>query len=388
MEIHEYQAKVLFTKAGIFVPQHGLAKTPEQAFDWAKDNLSPRGYMVKAQVHAGGRGKAGGIQKAGHPEEVRDKAKQMIGKKLVTPQTGKEGKIIHQVLVEEISTIERELYLSLLFDRSLKSLCVISSAEGGTSIEELAIENPDKILKTQIDPIVGLLDFQILSILKNFQLPLSFFNTVKKLLSSLYHLMIEKSALLIEINPLAQTKEGDLIPLDAKMSLDDNALFRHPELSGWRDLREVPLEEQKALSKGLSFVKLSGNIGCLVNGAGLAMATMDIVKAEGGEPANFLDVGGGVDSQKIALAFQILKEDPQVQGILVNIFGGIVKCDLIAEGLVKTIENLSLPVVVRLEGTRSKEAKAILQKEGHRLTFADNLDSAARAIISQTKGGV
>ena len=386
MEIHEYQAKTLFKEFGIAVPQHSLAKTPQQAFDWAGKNPSSSGYVVKAQIHAGGRGKAGGIQKAFNPQEVREKAQQMIGQTLVTPQTGKEGKIIHQVLVEEMLNIERELYLSLLLDRSLKSLVVISSAEGGMSIEELALKDPKKIFKTQIDPLLGLLDFQILSLLKNLSLPLSAFKALKKLMSSFYQLMIGKESLLIEINPLVQTKTGQLVPLDAKVSLDDNALFRQTEIEALRDLKEVPVEEQKALSEGLSFVKLSGNIGCLVNGAGLAMATMDIVKAEGGEPANFLDVGGGVDSQKIDIAFQILKEDPQVQGILVNIFGGIVKCDLIAEGLIKTIKSLSIPVVVRLEGTRSKEARAILQKAGDRLIFANNLDEAARKIISHTKG--
>ena len=387
MELHEYQAKTLFKSAGILVPSHGLAKTPEQAFKWAENNLSKEGYVVKAQVHAGGRGKAGGIQKAHTKEEVREKTKQMIGQTLVTPQTGKEGKVIHQVLVEQILNIERELYLTLLLDRSFNSLFVIASAEGGMSIEELAIKDPKKILKIPVDPLLGLLDFQILSLIKHLKLEPLFFPEFKTLMCSLYQLMIEKSALLIEINPLAQTKEGKLIPLDAKMSVDDNSLFRQAEIACWRDLKELPLEEQKALSEGLSFVKLSGNIGCLVNGAGLAMATMDIVQAEGGRPANFLDVGGGVDSQKIDLAFQILKEDPQVQGILVNIFGGIVQCDLIARGLIKTIKHLSLPVVVRLEGTRSKEARAILQQAGDRLTFANNLDEAAQQIISQTKKG-
>ena len=387
MELHEYQAKTLFKSAGILVPSHGLAKTPEQAFKWAENNLSKEGYVVKAQVHAGGRGKAGGIQKAHTKEEVREKTKQMIGQTLVTPQTGKEGKVIHQVLVEQILNIERELYLTLLLDRSFNSLFVIASAEGGMSIEELALKDPKKILKIPVDPLLGLLDFQILSLIKHLKLEPLFFPEFKNLMCSLYQLMIEKSALLIEINPLAQTKEGKLIPLDAKMSVDDNSLFRQAEIACWRDLKELPLEEQKALSEGLSFVKLSGNIGCLVNGAGLAMATMDIVQAEGGRPANFLDVGGGVDSQKIDLAFQILKEDPQVQGILVNIFGGIVQCDLIARGLIKTIKHLSLPVVVRLEGTRSKEARAILQQAGDRLTFANNLDEAAQQIISQTKKG-
>ncbi len=386
MEIHEYQAKKLFATFGIEVPEFGPAETADQALKWAQTNPSPRGYVVKAQVHAGGRGKAGGVQKAGSADEVYEKAQAMIGQKIITPQTGKEGKVVHQVMVEKMQELERELYLSLLLDRSTQSLTLITSAEGGMSIEELAQKSPEKIVKIPLDTGTGLLDFQSLMALKSFHLPFSALPQLKRLLSSLFQLMIQKSATLIEINPLAETKTKKLVPLDAKMSFDDNALFRHSDIEALRDLKEVPQEEQKALSEGLSFVKLSGNIGCLVNGAGLAMATMDIVQAGGGQPANFLDVGGGVDSQKIDAAFQILTEDPQVKGILVNIFGGIVKCDLIAEGLVKATKNINMPIVVRLEGTRAKEARALLKTTGGSLIFADTLDSAVGKIISLVQG--
>ena len=386
MEIHEYQAKKLFEEFGINVPALGLARTANQALKWAQANPRPLGYVVKAQVHAGGRGKAGGIQKAFSADEVCEKAKRMIGQKIITPQTGKEGKTIHQVIVEEIQEVEKELYLSLLLDRSTQNLTMITSAEGGMSIEELAQKSPEKIVKIPLDPCIGLLDFHGFLALKSFHLSFSELPQLKRLLSSLFQLMIQKSATLIEINPLSKTKTKQLIPLDAKMSFDDNSLFRHPDIKALRDLKEVPHEEQKALSQGLSFVKLSGNIGCLVNGAGLAMATMDIVQAGGGLTANFLDVGGGVDSQKIDAAFQILKEDSQVKGILVNIFGGIVKCDMIAEGLVKATKNINMPIVVRLEGTHAKEARALLKTAGGSLIFADTLDSAAKKIISLVQG--
>ena len=383
MEIHEYQAKALFRQFGIKTLASQVADSADQAFEAAK-NIEAGEWIIKAQVHAGGRGLAGGIKKAGTPEEVRKITAEMIGQKLVTVQTGKEGKIIRRVLVEKACEIEKEFYLALLLDRTVRKVCLIASAEGGMSIEEVAKKTPEKIFKIVIDPLCGLLSFQTMVVLKYLKLPLSSFKKLNFFLRSIYKLMVEKECVLIEVNPLVQTVQGELLPLDAKMSFDDNALFRQEEMKLLMDLKELPVEERKAAAHGLSFVKLSGNIGCMVNGAGLAMATMDIVKLKGAEPANFLDVGGGVDSEKIDMAFQILKEDPNVQGILVNIFGGIVKCDLIAEGLVKAIKLLSIkiPVVVRLEGTHARQARQILDNSGLDLSFADDLEEAAQKIIS------
>ena len=383
MEIHEYQAKALFQQFGIKTLDSQVVDSAEQAFNVAK-LIKANSWVIKAQVHAGGRGLAGGIKKAGTLEEVRQVTSQMLGQKLITAQTGKEGKVIHQVLVEEACKIEKEFYLALLLDRGSQSVCLIASVEGGMSIEAVAEKSPEKIFKIEIDSLCGLLPFQVMVVLKNFNLPLSFFQKLNLFLNSLYKLMMEKESTLIEINPLAQTAQGELVALDAKMSIDDNALFRQEEIKSLMDLKELPVEERKAQAYGLSFVKLSGNIGCLVNGAGLAMATMDIVKLKKGEPANFLDVGGGVDSKKIDVAFQILKEDPGVKGILVNIFGGIVKCDLIAEGLIKAISllNIGIPIVVRLEGTHAEQARQILDDSGLDLSFADNLEEAAKKIIS------
>ena len=387
MEIHEYQAKALFRQFGIKTLGSQVVDNADQAFEVAKRRKAD-GWVIKAQVHAGGRGKAGGIKKAKTPEEVQQITAQMIGRKLITAQTGKEGKMIHQVLVEEICEIEKEFYLALLLDRVIQKVCLIVSSEGGMSIEEVAEKSPEKIFKIIIDPLCGFLPFQVMAVLKTIHLPFSFFKEVNCFLHSLYKLMMEKESTLIEINPLVCTAQGALLPLDAKMSIDDNALFRQEKMKSLMDLKELPLEEKKAAAYGLSFVKLSGDIGCLVNGAGLAMATMDIVKLMGAEPANFLDVGGGVDSEKVDIAFQILKEDPNVKGILVNIFGGIVKCDLIAEGLIKAISllNIRIPVVVRLEGTHAKKARQILDNSSLDLSFADNLEEAAKKIISLTRG--
>lgn len=386
MEIHEYQAKSLLKDYGIKTLKSYVADSAEQAFKITKES-EESGWVVKAQVHAGGRGLGGGVKKASTPQEVREFTKQMIGQKLVTAQTGKEGKTIHQVLVEQACQIKREFYCAMVLDRSVQTVCLIVSSEGGVSIEEVADRTPEKIFKTVIDPLNGILSFQIMAVLKNLQLPVTFFKPLSVLLKTLYELMIEKDSTLIEINPLVQTEQEELVPLDAKMSIDDNALFRQADMKVLMDLKELPVEERKAVAHGLSFVKLSGDIGCMVNGAGLAMATMDIVQLKGAEPANFLDVGGGVDSEKIDVAFQILKDDPNVKGILVNIFGGIVKCDLIAEGLVKAIKllDIKIPVVVRLEGTHAKEACQILNDSGLDLSFADNLESAAEKIISLTK---
>ena len=388
MDIHEYQAKALFVQAGLKILPSYVADSAETAFKEAQANDSALGWVVKAQVHAGGRGLGGGIKKAKTPEAVRSLTREMIGQKLVTAQTGKEGKIIHQVLVEEICEIEKEFYLAFLLDRSLGKICLIASSEGGMSIEEVAHKSPEKIFKTAIEPLTGLLSYQVLSVLKIFNLPSDFFKQLSGILKALYQLMLEKESTLIEINPLVKTRGGELLPLDAKMNIDDNALFRQEEVKNLMDLKQIPAEERKAVLHDLSFIKLTGDIGCLVNGAGLAMATMDIVKLKGGRPANFLDVGGGVNKEKIDRAFQILKEDSQVKGILVNIFGGIVKCDLIAEGLVKAVKqfHIKIPVVVRLEGTNSRPAREILDRSGMDLIFAADLASAAEKIVQLTRG--
>ncbi len=388
MDIHEYQAKQLFRQAGMKTLVGEVVKDPEQAFLVAqKLSKISKSFILKAQIHAGGRGKAGGIQRASSPEEAKKLCKEMLEKKLVTAQTGERGKIVRQVFVEQACNIKKEFYLAFLLDRNRQCLSLIASSEGGISIEEVAHKFPEKIFKTSLDIFFGLLDFQIWKILKIFALPTKDFKKLKFLLNAVYHLMVEKEATLVEINPLVQTEEGELLPLDAKMTFDDNALFRQKEITSMRDLLELPVEEQKATKAGLSFVGLSGNIGCLVNGAGLAMATMDIVQLKGAKPANFLDVGGGVNDEKIDIAFQILTSDPQVKGILVNIFGGIVKCDLIARGLIKAIKLLGvkIPVVVRLEGTNSEEAKKLLNQSNLAFHFVNDLSEAAETIISLTK---
>lgn len=384
MEIHEYQAKALLKQFGVQTLLGQVAETADQAFKIANEISTDRGWVVKAQVQAGGRGLAGGIKKATTPAEVKKITQEMIGQNLVTAQTGAEGKVIHQVLVEKMCEVEKEFYLALFLDRSAQKVCLIASSEGGVSIEEVAEKSPEKILKIKIDPLCGLLSFQVMTVLKHLGLALSFFRKLDLFLRSLYKLMREKESVLIEINPLVCTKQGDILPLDAKMSFDDNSLFRQEEIKSLMDLKELPIEERKAVAHGLSFVKMSGNIGCMVNGAGLAMATMDIVSLKGAKPANFLDVGGGVDSEKIDMAFQILKEDSRVQGILVNIFGGIVRCDLIAKGLIKAIGllEIKIPVVVRLEGTNAEKARQILEASGQDLSFANELDFAAEKIIS------
>ena len=392
MEIHEYQAKALFREFGVETLDSQVVSQAEE-LDGFK---MPGPYVVKAQVHAGGRGLAGGIKKASDLLTLKKTVREMLGQKLVTAQTGEEGKIIRQVLIEQACEIEKEFYLSFLLDRSAQQIMLLLSPVGGVSIEETAHKTPEKICKIPVDLLTGVLPFQTVWALTSLGLSFSFFKEFHLLLSRLYKLMIETESLMIEINPLVKVKEkpGDkpgprLMPLDAKMSFDDNSLFRQDRVKALMDLTQMPVEEQKAFAEGLSFVKLSGNIGCLVNGAGLAMATMDIVKLKGAFPANFLDVGGGADSKKIDSAFRILKEDPRVQGILVNIFGGIVKCDLIAEGLLRAIDelNITIPIVVRLEGTNARRAREILTDSGRDLSFADNLEEAAEKIIALTRSG-
>ncbi len=390
MDIHEYQAKDLFRQFGIRTLKGSPADSPEQALRVAKD-LGGSAWMVKAQVHAGGRGMGGGIKKATSFMELQNLVTQFIGKKLITHQTGPDGKTVHQVLIEQACEVKKEFYLALLLDRKQESFSVIASSSGGVSIEEIVKKHPEKIFQTRISFSQAWMSFQTRHLLQFLNISTTFFNSLHDLISRLYSLMITKEALLIEINPLAfvkveGSKQKELVALDAKVSIDDNALFRQEEIKNLRDFRELPRAEQKALAHDLSFVQLKGPIGCLVNGAGLAMATMDIVQFKGGQAANFLDVGGGVNAEKIDIAFQILKEDSNVRGILVNIFGGIVRCDLIAEGLVRAIQkfDIKMPVVVRLEGTRAKEARQVLDSSDCDLHFANNLSIAAEKIISLT----
>ncbi len=388
MDIHEYQAKTLFRRDGIKTLKGEVADSPEQALHIAR-NIGGKAWVLKSQVHAGGRGMAGGVKIARSFEQVQMYAKALIGKKLITSQTGKDGKIVHQILIEQIAEIKKEFYLALLLDREKEAFNILASSTGGVSIEEQAQKNPNMIFRSLVHPVLGCFPFQTLNLLKFFKLPFEFFKVLDDLIKKLYQIMIKKEATLIEINPLAlvvQDKKDTLVPLDAKISIDDNALFRQEDMKALRDFREIPLSEQKALAHDLSFVQLKGPIGCLVNGAGLAMATMDIVQLKGGKPANFLDVGGGVNAEKIDIAFRILKEDPKVKGILVNIFGGIVRCDLIAEGLIRAIKNLKItfPIVVRLEGTRAKVARSVLDNSGLDLHFADDLTQAAEKIVSLT----
>ncbi len=385
MEMHEYQAKALFRSFGIPTLRSELIVRPQQIDTVMQNWLAPF-WVLKAQIHAGGRGLAGGIKKAKTLEEVKSQTQDLMGKTLISPQTGPQGKVVHQILLEEGCDIKEEFYLAFLLDRTEQSFTLIVSSEGGMSIEEVARQSPHKIEKIQIHFTEGVLPFQVRKVLKTFRLPLSFFPSLNQLLQALYQIMVKREATLVEVNPLVLTTQGKLLPLDAKVSIDDNALFRRQDMKDLMDLRELFPAERKAVQQGLSFIKLDGNIGCLVNGAGLAMATMDIVKLKGGKPANFLDVGGGVDSEKIDKAFEILKEDRQVEGILVNIFGGIVKCDLIAQGLIKALKllNISVPMVVRLEGTHSEQARGLLASSAVKIHIATGLSEAADKIVSLT----
>ncbi len=382
MKIHEYQAKQILARHGVRVPRGELAETPAEARA-AAAKLGSR-VVLKAQIHAGGRGKGGGIKLAASPDEAERLAGQMIGMTLVTPQTGPEGRRVQRLLVEEALDIERELYLGLVIDRAAESGVVMASTEGGVEIEKVAAERPEAIFKEHIHPAVGLQAFQARSLA--FRLGLAG-DTHKKAVAFILGLAGAFSATdasLAEINPLLVTRQGDVLALDAKMNFDDNALARQPEVRAMRDLAEESPLEVEASKFNLNYIKLDGNVGCMVNGAGLAMATMDIIKYAGGRPANFLDVGGGVTEEAVTNAFRILVSDPEVKGALINIFGGIVRCDLIANGVVKAARALgtSIPVVIRLEGTNVDQGKAILRESGLAFYAADGMKDAAARIVS------
>jgi succinyl-CoA synthetase beta subunit len=386
MNIHEYQAKGLMTKFGVAVPRGAVAYTPEEA-EAAARNLGGAVWAVKAQIHAGGRGKAGGVKIAKSPEEVRALAQKMLGMTLVTKQTGPQGRIVKRIYVEAGCDIRRELYLGMLIDRATSRITVMASAEGGVEIEEVAARSPEKILKVVIDPVTGLMPHHARRLAYGLGLEGSQVGSAVKFMSAMYSAFVSLDASVVEINPLIVTGAGDVLALDAKMNFDDNALFRQKEVSELRDEDEEDPSEVEAGRHGLNYIKLDGNIGCLVNGAGLAMATMDIIKLYGGAPANFLDVGGGATKERVTTAFKIILSDPHVEGILVNIFGGIMRCDVIAEGVVAAAREIGLqvPLVVRLEGTNVELGKKILRESNLPILSADNLADAAEKVVKAVR---
>ena len=395
MNIHEYQAKGLLAKFGVAVPRGRVAYTPDEAEAIAKELGGPV-WVVKSQIHAGGRGAGrfkndpdgkGGVRVSRSIEEVRDNARSMLGRVLVTKQTGKAGKEVKRLYIEEGCDIARELYLSMLVDRGSSRVTIVASTEGGMEIEEVAAAHPEKIIKVVIDPAVGMMPYQGRKVAFALGLEGKQVNAATKFMLAMYKAFSELDVSLLEINPLVVTGSGDVLALDAKMSFDDNALFRHPEIAELRDEDEEDPMELEAGRYELNYIKLDGNIGCMVNGAGLAMATMDIIKLYGGDPANFLDVGGGATKERVTAAFKIILSDPNVEGILINIFGGIMRCDVIAEGVVAAAREVSLhvPLVVRLEGTNVELGKKILQDSGLPIVSADNLADAAEKIVSAVK---
>jgi succinyl-CoA synthetase beta subunit len=387
MNLHEYQAKELFRRFGIPVPTGEVAATPAQAVA-AAGRLGGKVWVVKAQVHAGGRGKAGGVKLARSPEEAGRLARDMLGTRLVTKQTGPQGMPVNQVYVESGSDIARELYLSLLVDRSRERIAFIGSAAGGMDIEEVAAKTPEKILTTAINPASGLMPYQARQLGYGLGLTSEQVTQFVEMAAKLYRLFNECDASLLEVNPLIVTTAGNLMALDAKINIEENALFRQRDLQTMRDSSQEDDMERRAAEHDLNYVSLDGNIACMVNGAGLAMATMDLIKLHGGEPANFLDVGGGATPERVAAAFKLILSNPQVKAILVNIFGGIVRCDLIAEGIISAVRDVkvSVPVVVRLEGTNVDQGRKMLKDSGLAITAADDLTDAARKAVESVVG--
>ena len=385
MNIHEFQAKDLLRRYGVPVPNGKVAFTPQEAKAAAAE-LGGRS-VVKAQIHAGGRGKAGGVKLAASPEEAESAAKEMLGKKLVTHQTGQEGREVRQVLVEQSVNIERELYLGMVLDRGKSRVAVICSSEGGVEIEEVAAAHPEKILKELIDPAIGLQPFQCRRLAYALELPAQQVSKLAAMMQALYRAFDECDCSIAEINPLILTKEGAVMALDAKMNFDANALFRHHDILALRDLNEEDPREVEAGRHDLSYISLNGNIACMVNGAGLAMATMDIIKQYGGEPANFLDVGGGANEERVANAFKILLDDDRVRGVLINIFGGIMRCDVLAQGVVDAARGLhvNLPLVVRMQGTNVDQGKKILADSGLPIISAETMAEAAEKIVAAAR---
>ncbi|WHY79329.1 ADP-forming succinate--CoA ligase subunit beta [Neobacillus sp. WH10] len=386
MNIHEYQGKEILRNYGVAVPNGKVAFTVEEAVEAAKE-LGTQVCVVKAQIHAGGRGKAGGVKVAKNLEEVRTYANEILGKTLVTHQTGPEGKEVKRLLIEEGCDIKKEYYVGLVLDRATSRVVLMASEEGGTEIEEVAAKTPEKIFKEEIDPAIGLQAFQARRIAFNINIPNELINQAVKFMMGLYNAYIEMDCSIAEINPLVVTGDGKVMALDAKLNFDSNALYRQKDVLAYRDHEEEDVKEIEASKYDLSYVALDGNIGCMVNGAGLAMSTMDIIKHYGGDPANFLDVGGGATAEKVTEAFKIILSDSNVKGIFVNIFGGIMKCDVIAEGVVEAAKQvgLSVPLVVRLEGTNVDLGKKILAESSVEIIAAESMADGAQKIVSLVK---
>lgn len=386
MNIHEYQGKEVLRKYGVTVPNGKVAFSVEEAVCAAK-KLGSQVCVVKAQIHAGGRGKAGGVKVAKNINEVESYAKEILGETLITHQTGPEGKVVKRLLIEEGCDIKKEYYIGLVLDRVTSRVVLMASEEGGTEIEEVAAKTPEKIFKEIIDPAIGLASFQARRIAFNINIPKELINQAVNFMMGLYNAFIEKDCSIAEINPLVITGDGKVMALDAKLNFDDSALSRHPDILEYRDLDEEDEKENRASKYDLNYVTLDGSIGCMVNGAGLAMATLDIIHYYGGEPANFLDVGGSTTVDKVSEAFKIILSDEKVQGIFVNIFGGIVKCDFIAQGVVEAAKQvgLTVPLVVRLEGTNVEIGKEILRNSGIEIVVADSMADGAEKIVSLVK---
>ncbi|WP_456408859.1 ADP-forming succinate--CoA ligase subunit beta [Caldithrix abyssi] len=382
MKIHEYQAKQILREFNVPVPEGYVAFTADEAVEAAK-KLPTDLAVIKAQIHAGGRGKGGGVKLARSLDEVKNIAGQMIGMTLITHQTGPEGRIVKKVLVEQGVDIDRELYLGVVLDRSKSRLVMMASTEGGVEIEKVAAETPEKILKEWIDPAIGLQPFQARKLAFGLGLSGKQVNNAVKFMMALYKAFISKDCSLAEINPLVVTKQGDVLALDAKINFDDSALYRHPELLELRDLDEEEPLEVEASEFNLNYIKLDGNVGCMVNGAGLAMATMDIIKLAGGEPANFLDVGGGANVETVRNGFKIILKDPNVKAILINIFGGIVRCDRVARGVIEAVQSIDVkvPIVIRLAGTNAEEAAQLLNESELEFVVANSLEDAAKKVV-------
>ena len=386
MNIHEYQAKDLFRKFNVATSEGKVFENENDAEEYAK-SLNVEEYVVKAQIHAGGRGKGGGVKLVKTPEEVEEMVKSMLGMTLITHQTGPEGKLVNKVYVEAASNIKKEYYLSFVTDRATEKNVIIASPEGGVDIEKVAEETPEKLLTQPIDPVVGIQPFHIRKIGYFLGFDKGQLKQLGPLIQGMYNLFVETDCSLVEVNPLIVTDKDEVKALDAKINFDDNALYRHPEIAALKDPNEEDPTETEASKHQLSYIKLNGKIGCMVNGAGLAMATLDIIKLYGSEPANFLDVGGGASKEKVSAAFKIILSDKNVKGILINIFGGIMRCDVLAQGVVDAAKEfkMTLPLVVRLAGTNVKMGKQILEKSNLKIISADNLASAAKKIIEETK---
>jgi succinyl-CoA synthetase beta subunit len=387
MNIHEYQAKAVLAKFGVPVPRGYPAMSVAEAAKGAKELGGPV-YVVKAQIHAGGRGKAGGVKVVKSIEDVEKEAKRLLGSTLVTHQTGPKGKVVNRLYIEEGSAIDKEFYLSMLVDRESSRVAIVVSTEGGMDIEKVAHDTPEKIITITIDPVANICPHHVRRLSKALGLDADLAKQMSPLITNLYRAFVDTDMALLEVNPLVVTKDKKLICLDAKVGFDDNALFRHPDILALRDETEEDAKEIEASKHELNYIALDGEIGCMVNGAGLAMATMDIIKLYGLAPANFLDVGGSATTERVTAAFKIITSDPNVKGILVNIFGGIMKCDVIAEGVVTAVKEVGLrvPLVVRLEGTNVEKGKEIIAKSNLNVTSADDLDDAAQKIVKAVKG--